>query len=137
MLDWTTIQSYIKSKIQIRSDCQCWEWTGSRFDGCYGRIRGKIARFAGTETAHRVSFLAFNGEIPDDQEVRHSCDNKPCCNPSHLILGTRQQNVQDRFKPLSEKSVPSLELMRDRLATRLKEVDEELKRRFDVSDKDE
>lgn len=27
--------------------------------------------------------------------VRHSCDNPPCCNPAHLLVGTAAQNAQD------------------------------------------
>lgn len=25
----------------------------------------------------------------------HTCDNPPCCNPAHLYVGTRKQNVAD------------------------------------------
>jgi DNA invertase Pin-like site-specific DNA recombinase len=28
--------------------------------------------------------------------VLHCCDNPPCCNPSHLFLGTRSENTHDR-----------------------------------------
>ena len=28
--------------------------------------------------------------------VRHTCDNKLCINPDHLVLGTHNDNVQDR-----------------------------------------
>jgi hypothetical protein len=27
--------------------------------------------------------------------VRHTCDNPPCCNPDHLLLGTPQDNAND------------------------------------------
>jgi hypothetical protein len=27
--------------------------------------------------------------------VRHSCDNPPCCNPSHLLEGTQLDNMGD------------------------------------------
>ena len=45
---------------------------------------------------HRHSFRHFNGEIPIVNVVRHTCDNKLCVNPNHLILGTHKDNVADR-----------------------------------------
>lgn len=28
--------------------------------------------------------------------IRHSCDNPPCTNPAHLLVGTHADNVADR-----------------------------------------
>jgi len=30
--------------------------------------------------------------------VRHSCDNKPCFNPDHLIVGTPKENTRDKIE---------------------------------------
>lgn len=70
----------------------CWEWKRGRSTDGYGRVR------AGGETqqANRVSFLVHNGFLPDDKVVRHKCDNPPCVNPAHLLLGTNLDNVRDR-----------------------------------------
>jgi uncharacterized protein (DUF433 family) len=27
--------------------------------------------------------------------VRHTCDNPKCCNPKHLLIGTKKDNTQD------------------------------------------
>ena len=44
---------------------------------------------------HRLSFTLNKGTIPEGMLVRHTCDNKLCCNPEHLILGSYADNSQD------------------------------------------
>jgi hypothetical protein len=72
----------------------CWPWTayrlGVRHDG-YGNIsvRGSIIK------AHRLAFMLTYGPI-GNLNVLHKCDNPPCCNPTHLNLGTRAENNHDR-----------------------------------------
>ena len=34
--------------------------------------------------------------IPDGLRALHRCDNKPCCNPRHLYVGTDRDNARDR-----------------------------------------
>jgi hypothetical protein len=46
--------------------------------------------------AHRLSWLVNVGEIPEGMHVLHKCDNRPCCNPKHLFLGTNLDNIKDR-----------------------------------------
>jgi hypothetical protein len=70
----------------------CWEWQGALDCGGYG-----IARVRGIHSsgAHRIAYILANGEIAKGLVVRHSCDNRRCCNPAHHVLGTPAENAQD------------------------------------------
>ena len=45
---------------------------------------------------HRFIYEVLFGYTPDNQVVRHTCNNPSCINPEHLILGTQKQNMHDR-----------------------------------------
>ena len=45
---------------------------------------------------HRAIYILLHGELPSDIQVRHICDNPPCCNPAHLMEGTAQDNADDK-----------------------------------------
>ncbi len=72
----------------------CWPWTGTT-GGRDGR--GYMSLEGKKRTAYLIVFEIFNGHIPTGMVVRHTCDNPLCCNPKHLILGTRSQNEQDKY----------------------------------------
>lgn len=72
----------------------CWEWTGGALNGGgYGSCRV----FGKKDMAHRHAYRLANGELPSGMWVLHRCDNRRCCNPAHLFLGTSQDNNDDMW----------------------------------------
>jgi hypothetical protein len=75
-------------KIKIGGKQECWPFIGSTFSGRYGRFffNGKAV------LAHRLVYELDTGNAPKDLFVMHKCNNKLCCNPGHLTLGTNSEN---------------------------------------------
>lgn len=75
----------------------CWLWTAAKNGGGYGAFFRKDGRF-GTNMAHRIAFQLAYGAIPDGMIIMHTCDNRACVNPAHLVPGTHQDNVDDMVR---------------------------------------
>src|SRR5262245_38056366 len=81
----------------------CWPWTGGRKRAGDGNfiVRRETPGAQGRMVfvnAHKFAYLIVNGPIADGQLVRHTCDNPPCCNPRHLILGSDADNTRDAIE---------------------------------------
>lgn len=69
----------------------CWEWTRGKISSGYGKVQ-----FNGKPwLTHRLSWTVANGAIPKGLWVLHTCDNPACCNPGHLFIGNRSDNMKD------------------------------------------
>lgn len=82
---------------KVQRGPSCLEWQAGRFHRGYGQFNA--GRFHNgtqdTRYTHRVAYQLCRGDIPSGLVVMHTCDNPPCCNPAHLVLGTQGANLLD------------------------------------------
>lgn len=73
------------------SEDGCWPWMGRLAPNGYGRFH-----YRGRDMSAHVMALKFDGRpVPKGGVGMHSCDNPPCCRPSHLWPGTQADNRRD------------------------------------------
>jgi hypothetical protein len=95
------------SRVTRGSDTDCWEWQGAVTSSGYGNLSWNGVPVQ----AHRVAYYLANGGIALQTGFRlegkakrykrfvlHRCDNRLCCNPLHLFLGSMRANLLDAYK---------------------------------------
>ena len=82
--------------VDIKDKDDCWNWIHSP------NRKGYPSCSSGN--THRIAYILSNGPIPKYDSrgrkliIRHICNNKRCCNPRHLRIGTASENARDRFR---------------------------------------
>lgn len=74
-------------------DGECIRCTSHRIDSTgYPRMvrHGKLKSIA------RWILTRRHGDIPTGMLARHTCDNRWCIRPDHIIIGTKADNMNDR-----------------------------------------
>jgi hypothetical protein len=61
---------------------QCWPWLAGKNRKGYGMLQ---VGSADNRAAHRVSYELAFGSIPEGMQIHHTCENKACQNPAHLV----------------------------------------------------
>lgn len=84
----------LMSLIASANPSECLLWPFGRDAHGYGRSTYKGKR----QGVHRIAYIIANGNIPENLEAMHRCDNPPCFNPYHIMVGTHLDNIADMNK---------------------------------------
>lgn len=87
------------NKVDIKDNInECWNWIAGIFITGYGVFhlgyKDETKKTTVTIRSNRMTYMLTKGDIPLDTEVQHLCNNRKCCNPYHLKLGNKSENMQ-------------------------------------------
>lgn len=105
-----TVVPGIEGEVDLKTGCI--NWQGSKFGNGYARkwIDGK------TVLVHRLVLESkIAGFLGSGYFACHTCDNRSCINPAHLVVGTAAENTgqmigRDRKTP-RRKSIPGIGIL--------------------------
>ncbi len=75
------------NNVAVGNRADCWPWKLSQTSNGYGQLSLRLDGVDRVLKAHKVAW-----EIRNDQRLKpnvrtsHSCDNKLCCNPGHVVI---------------------------------------------------
>lgn len=82
------------AKVHRGEPDDCWPWLGARVRDGYGNFSYNNENYR----ASRIAYFLTHGDFDQSLLVRHKCDNPPCVNPAHLIVGSSSDNALDAHR---------------------------------------
>lgn len=98
--DLELLRERLVPKFEVDPKTQCWPWIACLGAGGYGVIRFKGRNLY----AHRASYEAFVGPVPDGLTLDHLCRVRHCVNPAHLDPVTMGENIRRGIRHNSTKT---------------------------------
>ena len=116
--DAQTVAAY-HVRVHRRGRGEHWFWLGPISDSGGAKLRVPAATGNRVVAAPVLGWQLSRGLIRPGRDgrlpvIRHTCDESACCNPSHWLPGTRQDNAADYqarkgdpFSPLADRRGPA------------------------------
>lgn len=74
----------------------CHLWTGPDSGTGRGGGYGRMSLNSQTVAVHIVVYTHYYGYIPGKKQIDHKCNQRLCCNPSHLEMVSHKTNQKRR-----------------------------------------
>lgn len=87
---YATLEDAFLANVDVRGLDECWPWRGATNDSGYGTLKYHSVHW----NSHQLAYELFHGPRCG-LYVLHACDNRVCCNPCHLSIGTQSQNLKE------------------------------------------
>lgn len=100
-LDWLEYTQRFWRRVDVRGNDECWPWLGARNSTGYGSFGINRKTYVAHRVAAYICGLVSTLSAPKNKKsggfILHECDNRLCCNPRHMRLGTFSQNQLDAY----------------------------------------
>ena len=88
---------------KVKKTKSCWEWQGAINSTGYGSVGWHGKNYSAHRVAAYLAGMLTDMRAPNSTDrarthVLHKCDNKKCCNPEHLFLGSYRDNLLDAYR---------------------------------------
>lgn len=99
MADRYVSWGHYQRKLIKDPNSDCINWTGSINNAGYGMIGFmRLDETNGMMTVHRLALMEKLGRpITPGMNANHTCHNRVCCNPDHLVEGTQTEKMKDMY----------------------------------------